>query len=139
MSSTMATRTGRFAPPAAPTRKPVPRRRVSGHGASVVGRADRPVLRIVADDERAPVLTRLPAVVEPDPSVERVETTPRRISLDDFFEAEYDGDDVSLEVSRPRPSTVRLTRRGRLVVLGAGLAAALGLGVLGASLAIAGD
>jgi hypothetical protein len=138
MSSTMATRTGRFAPPAAPTRKPVPRRRVSGHGASVVGRADRPVLRIVADDERAPVLTRFPASVEPDPSVELAETG-RRVRLDDFFEAEYDGDDVSLEVSRPRPSTVRLTRRGRLVVLGAGLAAALGLGVLGASLAVAGD
>ena len=136
MSSTYATeaatRTGRFAPPAAPTRKPVPRRRVSGHGASVIGHVDRPVLRIVADDERAPVVTR----VTPETPVE---AAPHRVRLDDFFAAEYDGDDVALEVVRPQPSTVRLTRRGRLVVLGAGLAAALGLGVLGASLAIAGD
>jgi len=132
MSTTVAaTRTRRFAPPAEPTRKPVPRRRVTGHGASVVGRADRPVLRIVADDECAPVLTRHPVV-------DLVETTPRPVSLDDFFVPEYDGDDVSVEVVAPRPSTLRLTRRGRLVVLGAGLAAALGLGVLGASLAFAG-
>jgi len=130
MSSTVATRTTRFAPPAAPSRKPTPRRRVTGHGATVVGRSDRPVLRIVADDERAPVITRHLAV-------EPVETT--RVRLDDFFAAEYDGDDVSLEVVTPRPSTLRLTRRGRLVVLGAGLAAALGLGLWGAGLAVAGD
>jgi LysM domain-containing protein len=131
MSSTVAApRTGRFAPPAAPTRKPAsrPGRRLAGDRASVVGRADRPVLRIVADDER--ILRRSSGV----------ETTPpRRVALDEFFVAEYDGDDVSLEVARPRPSTIRLTRRGRLVVLGAGLAAALGLGLLGASLAVAGD
>src|SRR4051812_19597823 len=109
MSSTVATRTTRFAPAAAPSRKPTPRRRVTGQGATVVGRSDRPVLRIVADDERAPVITRHLAV-------EPVETT--RVRLDDFFAAEYDCDDVSLEVVTPRPSTLRLTRRGRLVVLG---------------------
>jgi len=134
MSSTVATRTRRFAPPAAPPRKPVPRRRVTGHGASVVGRADRPVLRIVADDECAPVLTRH-TPMEPSSSVE----TTTRVRLDDFFAAEYDGDDVSLEVVPPRASTVRLTRRGRLVVLVAGLATALGIGIVGASLAVAGD
>lgn len=141
MSSTVAApRTGRFAPPAAPTRKPAsrPGRRLAGDRASVVGRADRPVLRIVADDEQ--ILRRSSGVETISRSIEPVETTaPRRVALDDFFAAEYDGDDVSLEVARPRPSTIRLTRRGRLVVLGAGLAAALGLGLLGASLAVAGD
>jgi LysM domain-containing protein len=131
MSNTVATRTRRFTPPSAPTRKPTPGRRVTGHGASVVGRADRPVLRIVADDERAPVLTHHLPAAEP------VETT--RVRLDDFFAAEYDGDDVALEVVGRRSSTIRLTRRGRLVVLVAGLAAALGLGLFGASLAVAGD
>src|SRR3954452_14497223 len=132
MSSITATRTGRFAPPAAPTRKPTPRRRVSGEGASVVGRSDRPVLRIVADDERSPVVTRVRPAVEPAQA-------PTRVRLDDFFAAEYDGDDVSLEVLGPRPSTLPLARRGRLVVLGAGLVAALGIGLFGASLAVAGD
>ncbi len=135
MSSTLAaegtTRTRRFAPPAAPTRKPVPRRRVAGAGAAVVGRADRPVLRIVADDERGPVFTR----VAPTPSLEPL----RRVALDDFFAADYEGDDVRLEVAPARRSTVRLTHRGRMVVLGLGLAAALGLGLLGASHALAGD
>jgi nucleoid-associated protein YgaU len=132
MSSITATRTGRFTPPPAPTRKPVQRRRVTGAGAGVVGRADRPVLRIVASQ---------PPVEPRSPSVEPVETTetPRRVALGDFFAPEYDGDDVSLQVARPRPSSVRLTRRGRLVVLGAGLAAALGFGLLGASHALAGD
>jgi hypothetical protein len=143
MSSTVATRTRRFTPPSAPTRKPAPRRRVTGHGASVVGRGDRPVLRIVADDECAPVLTRHTPSVEHGSSVELVETTDSevatRVRLDDFFAAEYDGDDVSLEVTSPRASTVRLTRRGRLVVLVAGLATALGIGIVGASLAVAGD
>jgi hypothetical protein len=140
MSSTVATRTTRFAPPAAPTRKPAPRRRVTGHGASVVGRSDRLVLRIVADDERAPVITRHPSIglAAPVSLVEPVET-PTRVALDDFFAAEYDGDDVSLEVVAPRPSTLRLTRRGRLVVFVAGVSAALGLGLWGASLAVAGD
>jgi hypothetical protein len=87
------------------------------------------VLRIVADDEQAPVFTRVPSVVEPASGVE----TRRRVDLDDFFAAEYDGDDVSVEVVAPRPSTVRLTRRGRLVVLGVSLAAVLGVGFVAAT------
>jgi nucleoid-associated protein YgaU len=132
MSSLTATRRPRLTPPAEPTRKPTPpstsRRRTVGHGAAVVGRADRPVLRIVADDERAPVVTRIPA--EP---VEQAGTQPRRVDLDDFFVPEYDGDDVSVEIRRPRPSSVRLTRRGRLAVFGTGVAAALGLGFVAAT------
>ena len=140
MSSTLATRTGRFAPPTAPSRT-APRgrgsRRTSGQGATVVGRADRPVLRIVADDERAPVITR----VAPAPPVELepLWAAPRRVDLGDFFAPEYDGDDVSVEVVRPRPSSLRLTRRGRLVVLGLGLAATLGLGLVAATGALAND
>ena len=148
MSSTVATRAPRFTPPAAPTRKATPRRRTVGQGASVVGRADRPVLRIVADDEQAPVFTRvapsvvepaLPSVVEPASAASGVETQPRRIDLDDFFQAEYDGDEVSVEIARPRPSTLRLTRRGRLVVFGASLAAALGLAFVAATGSLAND
>jgi hypothetical protein len=148
MSSITATRTPRLTPPAAPTRKPTPRRRTLGQGASVVGRADRPVLRIVADDDCAPVVTRVgPSVVEPAgrPVVEPasaasgVETQLRRVDLADFFVAEYDGDDVAVEVVRPRPSSVRLTRRGRLVVFGAGLAAVLGLGFAAATGSLAND
>ncbi|HEY3528134.1 MAG TPA: LysM peptidoglycan-binding domain-containing protein [Nocardioides sp.] len=148
MSSTLATsagaaRTPRLTPPAAPTRKATPRRRTVGQGASLVGRADRPVLRIVADDERMPVLTRiaptvepaLPSVVEPVGGVE----THRRVDLADFFAAEYDGDDVSVAIARPRPSSLRLTRRGRLVVFGAGLAAMLGLGFVAATGSLADD
>jgi nucleoid-associated protein YgaU len=131
MSSITATRTTRFAPPAPPTRKTGSRRTLAGQGCSVGGRADRPVLRIVADDECAPVLTR----VMPAPSDEPI----RRVSLDDFFAAEYDGDDQRLEVAAPRRSTVRLTRRGRLVVLGLGLAATLGLGFYAASVSTASD
>jgi nucleoid-associated protein YgaU len=138
MSSTLATREGatrtpRFAPPAPPTRKPAPRRRTLDQGASVVRRADRPVLRIVADDERAPVLTRVRR------SVELVETTTRRVDLEQFFAAEYDGDEQAVEVLRPRPSPVRLTRRGRLVVFGASLAAMLGLGFVAATGSLAND
>ncbi len=140
MSTTVATRAPRFTPPAAPTRKATPRRRTVGQGASVVGRADRPVLRIVADDEQAPVFTRVapsfPSVVEP---ASGVETQVRRIDLQDFFEAEYDGDEVSVEIARPRPSSLRLTRRGRLVVFGAGLAALLGLGFVAATGSLAND
>ena len=137
MSTTVATRAPRFTPPAAPTRKATPRRRTVGQGASVVGRADRPVLRIVADDEQAPVFTRVaPLVVEP---ASGVETQVRRIDLQDFFEAEYDGDEVSVEIARPRPSSLRLTRRGRLVVFGAGLAALLGLGFVAATGSLAND
>lgn len=135
--SITATRTGRMAPPPAPTSRP--RRRLSGDRATVVGRCDRPVLRIVADDDRAPVFTRVlppPPSVDLPPTVEPVETT--RIDLDDFFAPEYDGDDVRLEVAAPRPSTLRLTHRGRVCVVGLGLAAAVGLGLLGASQALAG-
>ena len=147
MSSSTATRTTRFAPPAPPTRKAASRRTVTGQGACLVGGADRPTLRIVADGERAPVFTRLtpsttdwPAPVEWPASVEPVETTAtvetplRRVSLDDFFAAEYDGDDQRLEVAPARRSAVRLTRRGRLLVLGLGLAATLGLGLAAASI-----
>ena len=132
MSSITATRTPRLTPPAAPTRKATPRRRTLGQGASVVGLADRPMLRIVAD-EPTPVVTRV------RPSVELVETTARRIDLDEFFAAEYDGDDVSVEVVQPRPSSLRLTRRGRLVVFGAGLAVTLGLGFVAATGSLAND
>jgi nucleoid-associated protein YgaU len=97
----------------------------------VVGRADRPVLRIVADDEQAPVFTR----VTPMPC----EAPVRRVALDEFFAAEYDDDDVSVEVIQPRPSTLRLTRRGRLVVLGVGLAAVLGVGFVAATGSLAND
>jgi hypothetical protein len=132
MSSVTATRTPRLTPPASPTRKATPRRRTLGQGASVVGRADRPVLRIVADAERAPVVTR--AVPEPCPE------PVRRVMLDDFFEPEWEGDDVSVELSRPqRPSSLRLTRRGRLVVFGASLVAVLGLGFAAASGSLAND
>jgi nucleoid-associated protein YgaU len=135
MSSITATRTPRMTPPAAPTRKATPRRRTRGQGASVVGRADRPVLRIVGDGEQSPVVTRF----TPPPLVERVEIRVRRVSLDEFFAAEYDGDDVSVEVVQPRPSSLRLTRRGRLVVFGAGLAVALGLGFVAATGSLAND
>src|SRR3954465_8390641 len=118
MSSMTASRTPRLTPPASPTRKAPPRRRTVGQGASVVCRADRPVLRIVADAELSPVFTR----IGPDPSVERapsvglVQTTARKIDPDDFFASEWDGDDVAVEVLRPRPRSLGLTRRGRLVV-----------------------
>jgi nucleoid-associated protein YgaU len=131
MSTTTAARTPRFAPPADPTRTATPRRRTVGHGASIVARADRPVLRIVADGERSAVVTR----VLPAPCDAPI----RRVALDDFFASEWDGDDVAVEVVRPRPSTLRLTRRGRLVVFAAGLAAALGLGFLAASGSLAND
>lgn len=128
MSSLTATRTPRLTPPAAPTRKPTPRRRTLGQGASLVGRADRPVLRIVADDEQIPVVTRVCPPVET-----------RRVRLDEFFAAEYDRDDVSVEVVEPRPSTLRLTRRGRLVVFGVTLVATLGLGFVAATGSLADD
>jgi hypothetical protein len=112
----------------------------------VVGRADRPVLRIVADDERAPVFTRVgpstsvepSSPVEPASWVEPVESL-HRIDLDAFFTPEYEGDDQRLEVATPRRSTVRLTHRGRLLVLGLGLAATLGLGFYAASVSAATD
>jgi hypothetical protein len=158
MSSTVATRMGatrtpRFTPPAAPTRKPTPRRRTVGEGASVVGRADRPVLRIVSDDDGAPVVTRVrptalgepaawvdPAArVEPAAWVEPVETTVRRIDLDAFFAPEYDGDDQAVAVVHRRPRSLRLTRRGRLAVFAVGLATVLGVGFVAATGSLAND
>jgi nucleoid-associated protein YgaU len=152
MSSITATRTPRLTPPAAPTRKPVPRRRTAGQGAALVGGVDRPVLRIVAsrrssverlsasvERRSASVESRSASVESRGPSVELVETTPHRVDLTDFFAPEYDGDDVTVEIVRPRPSSVRLTRRGRLVVFGASLAATLGLGFLAATGSLADD
>jgi hypothetical protein len=128
MSSITATRTGRFAPPAAPTRTATPRRRTLDGKASVVGRADRPVLRIVSDGEPAPVVTRVSAA----PPI-------RRVVLEEFFVSEYDGDEQVLEVSDPRPSSVRLTRRGRLVLFGVSLVAMMGLGFVAATGSLASD
>ena len=131
MSSLTATRTPRLTPPAAPTRKATPRRRTLGRGASLVGRADRPVLRIVADVEQAPVVTR----VAPEPD----DLPPRRVAIEEFFASEYDGDEQVLEVVRARASSVRLTRRGRLVVFGVSLAATIGLGLVAATGSLADD
>jgi Tfp pilus assembly protein FimV len=61
------------------------------------------------------------------------------VALDDFFASEWEGDDVTVEIARPRPSSLRLTRRGRLVVFGSGLAVALGLGFVAASGSLAND
>jgi hypothetical protein len=149
MSHAVATRTTRFAPPSEPSRKATPRRRLSGEGSLVGGRVSRPVLRIVADDERAPVFTR----VAPGPSVAReasvgrtatvelvdVAAPLRQVRLDAFFAAEYDGDDQRVEVVRRRATTVRLTRRGRWVVLLAALALVFGLGLFAASVSAASD
>lgn len=140
MSTTLATRTSartpRFTPPAAPTRKPVPRRRTLGQGASVVGRADRPVLRIVADDEGARVVTR---VSSPAPLETLAAEAPRRVDVTEFFAAEYDGDEIALELASRRPSTLRLTRRGRLAVFVASLTAVLGLAFVAATGSLASD
>ncbi|HEY2877676.1 LysM peptidoglycan-binding domain-containing protein [Nocardioides sp.] len=126
MSSITATRTPRLTPPAAPTRKPTPRRRTLGQGAALVGRADRPMLRIVADDEQSPVVTRVAPPI-------------RRVVLEEFFAVEYDGDEQVLEVVRARPSSLRLTRRGRLAVFVASLSALLGLGFVAATGSLADD
>ena len=140
MSSITATRTPRLTPPAAPTRKPTPRRRTLGQGASLVGRADRPMLRIVAGRPSVePAETLVPSVVEPASAASGVETQLRQVDLDDFFASEWDGDDVSVEVVRPRPSSLRLTRRGRLAVFVASLAALLGLGLVAATGSLADD
>ena len=128
---TGTTRAPRFAPPAAPTRKPTPRRRTVGHGASVVGRVDRPMLRIVTGDEGTPVVTR----VLPEPSAAPV----RRVDVAEFFAAEYAGDEQALEIAARAPSTLRLTRRGRLVVFAASLAAVLGLAFVAATGSLASD
>jgi len=112
MSSLTATRTPRLTPPAAPTRKATPRRRTLGRGASLVGRAGRPVLRIVADVEQAPVVTR----VAPEPD----DLPPRRVAIEEFFAAEYDGDEQVLE-------------------FGVSLAATIGLGLVAATGSLADD
>jgi LysM domain len=130
-------------------RGPVSGRRTVADGACVVGRSDRPVLRIVAD-EGAPVVTRVaPSATHASPShtpvvegllhpaAEPVEV--RAVDLHDFFVAEYDGDDVALQVTRRAPSSVRLTRRGRLVVFTAGLAAVLGIAIAAATGSLADD
>jgi LysM domain len=132
--SITATRTTRRTPPAAPTRTAMPRRTADGRGYAVVGRAERPVLRIVADDERAPVFTRVFPMGLP---IETVEARPVR--LDDFFVPEYDGDDPRLEIAGARRSGVRLTRRGRLAVLIASGVAVVGLGLAAASASMASD
>ena len=96
MSSITATRTPRFTPPAAPTRKPTPRRRTLGQGASVVGRADRPCCASSPTTSRRPVVTRVAAVG-------RAVETRSRVVLDEFFAAEYDGDEQRLEVAAAAP------------------------------------
>jgi hypothetical protein len=135
MSSTTATRSTRLTQPRPASLAP---RTLTGPGCSVGGVAERPMLRIVADDERAPVFTR---VLPAQPVVELVETMPetRQVRLDDFFAAEYDGDDQALELAEPRRSGVRLTRRGRLAVLTVSVVAVLGLGFAAASASIAND
>jgi nucleoid-associated protein YgaU len=136
--SITATRTTRLSPPAEPTRTAAPRRTVDGLGCSVgSGRVERPVLRIVAADELAPVFTR---VLPPDSTVAPVETVgARRVRLDDFFAPEYDGDDQRLEIAEPRHSGVRLTRRGRVAVLFASVFAVVGLALAAASASMASD
>jgi nucleoid-associated protein YgaU len=142
MSSSTATRTSRLTRPAATTsrstgRAAAPRRTLTGPGCAVGGRTERPMLRIVADDERGPIVTRLTPA--PVPEVEPVETPLRRVVLEDFFAPEYDGDDARLEVLSPRRRTVRLTRRGRLLVFAASVVAVLGVGFAAASASIASD
>jgi hypothetical protein len=139
MSST-ATRTTRLTQPrSAPAAKAATRRTLTGVGCSVGGAVERPMLRIVADDERAPVFTR----VTPQGPAHSVEPLPlpetRKVRLEDFFAAEYDGDDQRLEIAEPRRSGVRLTRRGRLAVLTVSVVAVLGLAFAAASASIAND
>jgi len=155
MSSTLASRpavrTPRFAPPAPPTRKSVPRRRTLVEGAALVGRADRPVLRIVTVAEGAPPVTRVastlvepPTLVEPVACPEEARDEPsrretkslgptRRVDVTEFFAPEYDGDEQAVQLAARRPSSLRLTRRGRLVVFAVSLAAALGVGFVAAT------
>jgi hypothetical protein len=135
MSSTIATRSTRPTRPAA-TPRPASMRSVDDRAGAAFGRSGRPVLRIVADDECAPVVTRVGPMSPVDSPVEAlVETALRRVSLDEFFAVDGESQQLKLQ----RPTTVRLTRRGRLVVLGAALAATLGLGVVWASGSVATD
>ena len=132
MSTSTATRTSRFTQPAPTATRPTGRT-LTGPSRVLGGRAERPMLRIVADGERAPVVTRL------TPAVPEVEAPLRRVCLDEFFAPEYDGDDARLEVLASRRSHLRLTRRGRLVVLGASVVALIGIGFAAASASIASD
>jgi hypothetical protein len=114
--------------------KPTSGRSVVPGTAAPVG-GGRPRLRIVADGEQAPVITRITPAPVSEPvdlssSVEPVETL-RRVALDEFFAPVPGGESQRLVVLRPRAA--RLTRRGRTVVMGLSLAVALGLGVLWAS------
>ena len=126
MSSTVATRSTALHPAGrahaqADAAPPRPSARVP----RVVGRADRPVLRIVADDEQAPVFTRvIPASSSPRSSLRRRSSLsraheragrPRRLLRRGVRRRRR----LRSRSSPPRPSTLRLTRRGRLVVLGA--------------------
>jgi len=121
-----------------PLGEPASRSVVEPEGRSVVEPATHSVVEpacrsVVEPACRSVVEPASGSVVEPASAASGVETQLRRVDLDDFFAAEYDGDDVSVEVARPRPSTLRLTRRGRLVVFGASLAAVLGLGFVAAT------
>jgi hypothetical protein len=139
MTST-ATRTSRLLQPARPTgRVTAPGRTLTGPSRSVGGAVQRPMLRIVADDERAPVFTRI-TPREPAAQVESLDLPEtRQVRLEDFFAAEYDGDDQRLEIAEPRRSGIRLTRRGRLAVLTVSVVAVLGLAFAAASASIAND
>jgi hypothetical protein len=140
MSSTIATRATRPTRPAVAPR-PASMRSVDDRAGAAFGRSGRPVLRIVADDECAPVVTRVgptspaEALVGRFSPVELVETPLRRVCLDEFFAVDGESQQLKLQ----RSTTVRLTRRGRLVVLGAALVATLGLGVVWASGSVATD
>jgi LysM repeat protein len=142
MSTTIATRTSRVAPvsdqPSDPARKPV-RRPADRARSARVGQGDRPVLRIVVSrptpieqveqvEQMAPAVAPVAPVAPCEPA-----GASRRIDLTDFFAPDYDGDDVSVQIVRPRAGTLRLTRRGRVVVLVAGLATALSLGFVAAT------
>ena len=137
MSSSTATRTTRPVPELAPASAKAGSHRVlAPRGTGVIGRGDRPVLRIVADDERAPVITRVePVGWSSEVETTDLEPTPTRVCLDEFFAV--DGEDQQLKMT-PR-TTVRLTRRGRLVVFVASVAAVLGLGLAAASGSAASD
>ena len=95
----------------------------------MVGRADRPVLRIVADDERAPVFTRVaPARLRRSSLSRPVEPAAAGSTSTTSSPRSTTATTSASRSSRRGRSTLRLTRRGRLVVFGVGLAAALGLG-----------
>jgi nucleoid-associated protein YgaU len=141
MSTSTATRARRLTQPTAtpqapqaPQARATERRTLTGPGCSVGGATERPVLRIVADDESAPVFTRvLPPDVSPAP------VSARRVRLDDFFAPEYDGDDQRVEIPGPCGTAVRLTRRGRVAVLVASVVGVVGLGLAAASASTASD